>query len=68
MVQRVVQGFVKDLSSIAKLARDQRMLEAHSYYQLDLLGIVSLNILSMTCIRTWSFVICHIGLAKCVGL
>ncbi|KHG07423.1 hypothetical protein F383_34081 [Gossypium arboreum] len=31
------------------------MLETRSHYQLDLLGIVSLNILSMACIGTWSF-------------
>ncbi|KHG28614.1 putative mannan endo-1,4-beta-mannosidase C [Gossypium arboreum] len=31
------------------------MSETRPHYQLDLLGIVSLNILSMACIGTWSF-------------
>ncbi|KHG03792.1 putative mannan endo-1,4-beta-mannosidase C [Gossypium arboreum] len=55
VVQRVVQGYVKDMTSIAKLARRSKMSEARSHYRLDYLGIVSLNILNMACIGTWSF-------------
>ncbi|KHG03242.1 hypothetical protein F383_28233 [Gossypium arboreum] len=54
--------------SITKLARGSKDFGDLITLSTRHLGIVSLNILSMACIGTWSFLLCHIGLAKWVGL
>ncbi|KHG03109.1 Triosephosphate isomerase [Gossypium arboreum] len=54
--------------SIAKLAQGWKDVGGSITLSTGHLGIVSLSILSMACIGLGLFVICHIGLAKCVGL